>query len=128
MPVFIWKGHPSLAAGELATIHHYSSAPLALLPLGLLLAGVAQVFPVVLPGPPWIMAPVIGGLVLLIYCMGAAGLQLVFMRISTHPGAGRVLLLMVYLPLHWGIMLIVTFLGVAAIMIACQFLFGEGVR
>ena len=111
MPVFIWQGLPSLPPNELAPLHHYAAAPLALAPLVGLLG-------VVVPVLAWSY----GADAELFYManVGAVGVAvawvvlcwvtpLVLMRRATGCGPGRVAALALYLPVHCLIMAVLTF-------------------
>jgi hypothetical protein len=119
MPVFIWKGLPSMPAHELAPLHHYAAAPLALAPF-VAAIGVGLPWLAVFAGaPPGMLSlAAIPGLVaasaLLITCWVT---PLVLMRTATGCGPRRVLLLAAYLPVHVFLMFLVTFLSFAVCMI-----------
>ena len=102
MPLFIWKGLPSLPPRELAPLHHYAAAPVALLPVLLLVAAVV-------PDVAWSArrsggwghvsaAGVVAVVAAWLYL--AWRTPLVFMKAATHCTRRRVALLAVYLPLH----------------------------
>jgi hypothetical protein len=118
MPVFIWKGLPSMPPNELAPLHHYAAAPLALVPfvaaIGVGLPGLAvftgaaqMFFPAAVPG-------LVAGAALLITCWVT---PLLLMRTATDCDTRRVLLLAAYLPVHVFLMFLVTFLSFAVCMI-----------
>jgi tetracycline resistance efflux pump len=116
MPVFVWKTLPTLRPHQLAPIHHYAAAPLAFMPLVALGAIAAAA------GARTLKAQVddVGMAALLI------GLSAVFlavwvvpvllMRFATGCGARRILALLLYLPVHFAMMLLVASLGFAVVM------------
>ena len=105
MPLFIWKGHPSLKPIELSPVHQYACAPLAILPA----TAALSVFLMYL----WASAvldwrtdlAVFAIVVSLIVPVWLWVVALVLMRVSTNPRPRRLLLLALYLPLHWLVML-----------------------
>jgi hypothetical protein len=117
MPLFIWKGLPSRPPGELAPVHHYASAPLALSPLLAALVVAANVAIRILGDEQ--VAFLIGlgvtfAMGLLALLMWA--LSLVLMRVATGCRAGRVAALAIYLPVHWLLSTLVAALGFAVVV------------
>ena len=103
MPVFIWKGLPSLDPRQLSPVHHYASAPLAFLPF---IAAPVLLTAVVAASLMDSSAPI----ELALWAVGAGcslwlwSLALILMRSASGASPRRVLLLAVYLPFHWFIM------------------------
>jgi hypothetical protein len=117
MPLFIWKGLPSRPPGELAPVHHYASAPLALAPLIAILVVAANVA-VRLVLDEWVaffaglgVTIAIGLLALVTWV-----LSLALMRTATGCCAGRVAALAIYLPVHWLLSTLVAALGFAVVV------------
>jgi hypothetical protein len=105
MPLFIWKGLPAVKPAELSPVHQYACAPLAFSPLIVvvliylivqreysvtttrsLFTALALAVAVVVPLWLWIVA-------------------LALMKVSTGAPLRRVLLLAIYLPVHWLVLL-----------------------
>lgn len=112
MPLFIWKGLPSLPAIELAPLHHYAAAPLAYAPL---VSAVALGLPALAAyanAPPWAQQLSLGlGVLAVAGWLFVCWLTpLVLMRAATGCGRRRVALLAAYLPLHALIMLTLVWL------------------
>jgi hypothetical protein len=106
MPLFIWEGLPSLPPTELAPLHHYAAAPLALTPLVLLVAVPLPLF------VDWAQLPSewvytargiavlsIGAWVYLLWHTPVA-----LMKGATACGNRRVAILAAYLPFHAALM------------------------
>jgi hypothetical protein len=110
MPLFIWQGLPSLPPTELAPLHQYAAAPLALTPV-VVVAGVLTQFT-----SPWpvlsraVIAAVAAGW--LVACWTT---PLVLMKAATGCGTRRVVLLGLYLPLHW--LLMAAVVGMTALVV-----------
>ena len=117
MPVFIWKGLPSLPPTELAPLHHYAAAPLALAPVVGLVAVVAPVFAWVatIPAEWFYVLNVAAVIILAAWVIRCWMTPLVLMRRATGCGFGRVALLGLYLPIHWLLMAMLT-LGLVIIV------------
>jgi hypothetical protein len=117
MPLFIWKGLPSRPPGELAPIHHYASAPLALSPLLAVLVVAANV---VLRIAPDEMVALLAGMAVTaaigLLALVTWTLSLVLMRVATGCRVGRVAALAIYLPVHWLLSTLVAALGFAVVM------------
>jgi hypothetical protein len=113
MPLFIWKGLPARPPSELAPVHHYAAAPLALMPLvgAAAVAGAFSAQFTEMAGD----ADGVGVLVL----FGAAGvvffvlwvLSLVLMKSASGARGGRLLALALYLPFHWLLVLLLVALS-----------------
>jgi hypothetical protein len=117
MPLFIWKGLPSRPPNELAPVHHYASAPLALMPL-LAVVWLGAIAAVRFAPNEFIefaagltVAVAIGAIVLATWVV-----PLILMRSATGCAASRVVALAVYLPLHWLIIAAMAGLGVAVVL------------
>jgi hypothetical protein len=102
MPTFIWRGLPTKPA-DLAPLHHYACAPLALVPVTLVLSGcglaAAKLFPtsyfaVLLLALP---ASVLGVVIVVALWM----IPVTFMRAANAGTEARVAALALYLPVHW---------------------------
>lgn len=121
MPLFIWKGLPSLPPNQLSPVHHYASAPLA---AALVLA---PVFAVMI----WIQSAAVRlsipdslvellllaeVLLVLLWLTWVWIVALVLMRTASRAPARRVLMLALYLPLHWFIMASMMLMVVALAM------------
>lgn len=118
LPTFIWRGLPG-RSDDLSPLHHYACAPLALMPIpailiavGLLVMGNAAFDP---RGGPTAATVLIVLALLLPIALAAWVIPLVLMRTATGCGAGRVLLLAVYLPLHWAMMAFLIF-GIGVVL------------
>jgi hypothetical protein len=112
MPLFIWKGLPSLPPSELAPLHHYASAPLALVPAVLLVAVVvpAWVASTQLP-TEWTYTAQLGALVAgAAWVLVAWHTPMALMRGATRCGKRRMAVLGLYLPVHCAIMAVLTIL------------------
>jgi hypothetical protein len=112
MPLFIWKNVPSLPPDQLAPVHHYASAPLALSPI-LTVVGVAGA--VVFRFNPAESTAAIAGFTALI-CAGGIllaflAVSLVLMKSITGCSAGRLVALALYLPFHAAVMFFLVLLG-----------------
>lgn len=123
MPTFIWRGLPSRPATELAPVHHYASAPLALMP-GLALVTVAASFVFINPPDETVLLVcqwAVGGWVLgLIFVSWRRALQL--MSAATGSGRRRVALLGLYLPVHWLLMAFVVGMLAGGVMLGVNLL------
>jgi len=109
MPLFIWKGLPSISPMQMSPIHHYACAPLALLPIPALLAGFAFYSTAAswsFRDAAWFSSAFACPVAILLLWLWVVAL--IFLRVSTGARAGRVLALAFYLPLHWVMM---SFLG-----------------
>jgi hypothetical protein len=116
MPLFIWKTLPALRPTELAPVHSYAAAPLALMPL--LAAAVAVAAAVAhflrFPVDDWgifVLTVGLGGILLALWF-----LSIVLMRTASGAGGGRLLALALYLPAHWLLMFLTVSLGFALVM------------
>jgi hypothetical protein len=113
-----------LSPHELAPIHHYACAPLALLPPVLLIeTGLAYMLSVSTranEGTIVTIAIVLGCLVPAWLLMTA----LIFMHISARPGAKRLSMLAVYMPVHWLIMFAVSGMTFAVFVRVSRMAFG----
>jgi hypothetical protein len=115
LPTFIWRGLDR-SPDDLAPLHHYASAPLALAPYAMLLIAV-----VALPGgshPQGIGAIVLACVA--VFCVTALVLMLwqipqLLMRAGAPCSGRRKLALAVYLPFHWLLMLILSIAIFAAV-------------
>lgn len=116
MPLFIWKGLPSLPPSQLAPVHHYACAPLAFAPIGALIGGALMIPLIGGHNEPVIIATCAVAGVIAIWLWRVA---LVLMKESSGAGPGRVIAMAVYLPLHWLIMFALVWLLMAT------FVFGE---
>jgi hypothetical protein len=116
MPTFIWRGLPSRPTTELAPVHHYASAPLALMPL-LALVTVAASFVFVNPPDDTVLHAwqfVVGTCVLaILFLSWRCALQL--MAGATGSGRRRVAMLGFYLPVHWLLMLFIVWMLTGAV-------------
>ena len=110
MPVFIWKGLPSLPPTELAPLHHYAASPLALAPVVGLVAVVAPTLAWVskIPAEWFYILNVAAVIILVVWVMWCWMTPLVLMRRATGCGFGRVAALALYLPVHWLLMAMLT--------------------
>jgi hypothetical protein len=102
LPTFIWKGLPA-NPHDLAPVHHYASAPLALMP------ALAAIFIFVATGtsrysPLHVSAEFVvmfAGLLLLGLLVMLWRTAVVFMRAGTGCRPPQLVKLMLYLPVHW---------------------------
>lgn len=109
MPLFIWKGLPSLPAHELAPVHHYASAPLAaaivLAPLFGFLVYVQQTRATRMPTVEyWARFHELLGVEVTLVVLWMAWIWIVallLMRTASQAAPARVVMLAAYLPLHW---------------------------
>ena len=116
MPLFIWKGLPSRPPNELAPVHHYAAAPLALTPLmALLVIGAAAVIRFV-PEDFGFLAGVGVSFAAVALVLTMWLLPLVLMRYATRCRAARVMALAVYLPIHWLLIAVMAVLGFGVVM------------
>jgi hypothetical protein len=127
MPVFIWRGLPGRPPHELAPIHYYAAAPLALIPLACALA-----FATVVAG--WFNLPAVvvfigvgaSALLVIVLVLMLWGLPLVLMREATGCSLWRMWALLLYLPLHW--LIVAVMVGAALLLLMLtgeQFLRGR---
>jgi hypothetical protein len=105
MPLFIWKGHPSLKPAELSPVHQYASAPLALAPFAVVLF----VYLIYLREASMLAARKLftqmATAEAVIVPLWLWAVALVLMAVSTRAKPRRLLLMAAYLPLHWFLML-----------------------
>jgi hypothetical protein len=117
IPLFIWKGLPSLPPNQLAPVHHYASAPLSLMVVFAPLAAAAT-----LCAKQFGVRDVdgVGALALGAGLIAIAAtlmvIPLMLMRAVTRCGPKRLLALALYLPVHWAIMLAMTVLALMLVM------------
>lgn len=118
MPLFIWKGLPSLPAIELAPLHHYAAAPLAYAPFVSAIVVGLPALAAYVNAPPrayqvslGLAALAVAGWIFLCWLT-----PLVLMRAATGCARRRVALLAVYLPLHALVMLTLVSLMYMALM------------
>ena len=105
LPTFIWRGLPA-SPDDLAPLHHYACAPLALVPLLAVIGGVGWLVYLMAPGRTNAHVLAYGGFALgLIVLLLIWWLPPVLMRAATGCGVRRMLALGAYLPLHWAMML-----------------------
>jgi hypothetical protein len=116
LPTFIWRGLDGDPL-QLAPVHQYASAPLSLLPamllpLAIFLAWtdwiVGSDWPIIIAG--WLAVALGGGILLLLWII-----PLRFMKTATGCGWRRVILLALYLPIHWTLMLAMCWLTLIAV-------------
>jgi len=106
LPTFIWKGLEQNPI-DLAPLHHYASAPLALMLLLIIPYAISAVLIRIGADDLWTYASAalfdvcVFSILLLLWFI-----PLRFMKQATGCGFGRVLMLAVYLPLHWFLMLL----------------------
>ena len=118
MPLFIWKGLPSLPETELAPLHHYASAPLALLPVVAVVALAPSIIKSALGDPFDIYLilnaiPVFLGVGWLLLCWQT---PVLLMRRATGCSLGRALGLALYLPLHCFLMAVMVLLMASLVL------------
>jgi hypothetical protein len=104
LPTFIWRGLPANPK-DLAPLHHYACAPLAMAPL-VLLGGLVVWGILFFTGPPMeavgFASEAVGfGILLLMLPLWWIPVRL--MRGATGCSIGRQLLLGLYLPFHWAL-------------------------
>jgi hypothetical protein len=105
LPTFIWRGLPA-SPDDLAPLHHYACAPLALVPLLAVLGGAGWLVYSMAPGRTSAHVLAYSGFALgLIVLLLVWWLPPVLMRAATGCGVRRMLALGAYLPLHWAMML-----------------------
>jgi len=111
LPVFIWKGHPSLRAQDLSPIQCYATAPLALIALAPILALATVPLPfmnISLNDDGWLI-PVLE--IVAWSLVGALLLVLLITTVRLMLGSGverrRARWMTAYLPLHWLMMFFV---------------------
>lgn len=118
MPVFIWKGLPSSPEHELAPLHHYAAAPLALAPLvGVVMVGLPGLA-VFTNAPAHMISFAVGpGLVVAVGWLALCWrTPVALMRGATGATPRQVAALAAYLPVHALLMILVAFLGFAVCM------------
>ena len=127
MPLFIWKGLPSLPPSELAPLHHYAAAPLALTP-GVMVAAVllpAMVASARLP-MEWVHMARVGAVAAVAaWVLICWHTPLVLMKTATGCDNRRVALLALYLPFHWLLMAALTWMSAAVIALGVAILSGD---
>ena len=112
VPVFIWKGLPSLPPHELAPLHHYASAPLGYAPL-VAAAGIGLPYLARLAyAPTWAYHLAVSAAVATVFWWVVVCWRtpIALMRAATGCGRRRALTLAFYLPLHVLLMLLVAVL------------------
>ena len=112
MPLFIWKGLPSLPPSELAPLHHYAAAPLALVP-GVVF--VAAVIPAVVSSArmpaEWLhTSGIFAAVAVVAWLFVAWRTPPVLMKAATGCDNRRAAVLALYLPAHCAIMALLTVL------------------
>lgn len=101
MPTFIWRGLPSDPM-NLAPLHHYACAPLAVTPAIVLLALTASVLLAMVPlAALGVVLLVLSGILTVLVLWRIWWIPQLFMRVATDCSTRRALLLGLYLPLHW---------------------------
>jgi|SRR5579859_1808087 len=119
MPLFIWKGHPSLKPIELSPVHQYACAPMAFAPL---FVGLCVFFVILADGSVLEWRAAYWGLALLSAVAAPIwlwGVALDLMSVSSRPSQQRILLMAVYLPLHWIIMFAMSYM-LWMVFIVCE--------
>jgi hypothetical protein len=110
LPTFIWRGHDR-SPQDLAPLHHYACAPLALLPYPMLALGLTGMF----------AAEAKAGLLAAFTFYGTCGclliltvlmwiFPLVLMSAATGCSRKQTVWLALYLPLHWALMAVLSLL------------------
>jgi len=105
MPLFIWKGLPAVKPAELSPVHQYACAPLAFSPLLLLLLIYLIIQRESSVTTTRMVFTVIALAVAMVVPLWLWIVALVLMKVSTSAPLRRVLLLAIYLPVHWFVML-----------------------
>jgi hypothetical protein len=127
MPLFIWKGLPSLPPTELAPLHHYAAAPLALTPLVLMVAVLVPLFVESVQLPPEWLYTARGAAVLTIgvwvYLLWHTPVAL--MKGATRCSNRRVMGLALYLPLHVVLMAALVGMSFIAVGIGVAYLWEQ---
>lgn len=129
MPLFIWKGLPSRPPSELAPLHHYAAAPIALTPLLLIVALVPELMSSSQLPAGWFDVSVIVTVVV----FAAAILitwrtPLILMKTATGCSREHVLWLALYLPVHCLLIAVLTLLSVATGALFINTVFGAVFR
>jgi hypothetical protein len=127
MPLFIWNGMPSLPPSELAPLHQYAAAPLALMPAVL---AVAVLFPVVvssarLPAEWVLLARVTAVAAVVTWVVICWKTPLALMKAATGCSTRRVSLLGFYLPLHCLLMASLVGMTAAALALGVTYVLDE---
>src|SRR4051812_28321327 len=119
MPVFIWKGLPSMPPHELAPLHHYASAPLGCAPLVCAMALGLPWLADLLYAPDWFyrLSVAASAVVVTAWLVVCWRTPLVLMREATGCDRRRVRLLAAYLPAHVLMMLLVVGLTFVLLLI-----------
>lgn len=116
MPLFIWKGLPSLPPSQLAPVHHYACAPLAFVAIGAVI-GAALVFRLIVAFPlaaneaPFVLGSCAVAVVFAIWLWVVA---LGMMKSSSGASSRRLVAMAIYLPIHWLLAFALASLGMAA--------------
>jgi hypothetical protein len=125
LPTFIWRGLDK-RPDDLAPLHHYACAPLAIVPYILLFVG----FMILLAGgdgrSPFIPVGIYTGLA----CLGIVAIllwiiALVLMRTATGCTRKQCLQLGLYLPFHWGVMALLSLLIILAFTLPASLYFSR---
>ena len=120
MPLFIWKGLPSLPPTELAPLHQYAAAPLALAPVVVTVAVLAQL------ASPWpALSRAVIALVAAAWLVACWTTPLVLMKAATGCDNWRVVVLGLYLPLHWLLMAAVVGMSAIAVIVGIAHVWDE---
>jgi hypothetical protein len=122
MPLFIWKGLPQLKPTELAPLHHYAAAPVALLPLVLAVVIGLPAFAWYINAPPLAAQLAAVGALAAILCWLYLCWRtpLVLMKAATGCDARRVTMLGLYLPLHWLLMALMVWMIAILVVIITE--------
>jgi hypothetical protein len=121
LPTFIWRGLPA-NPDDLAPLHHYACAPLALVPLLALLCIAALAALDSFGGDELELAVriFITALVMVVAAM-IWWIPPVLMRAATRCSMGRLLALAAYLPVHWAMMLFIgAMVGLIGVIISAN--------
>jgi hypothetical protein len=110
LPTFIWRGHDR-SPQDLAPLHHYACAPLAIVPYAMLVLGVMGMFASENKAG-YLAAMTFYGTCgcLLVFTILMWILPLVLMRAAAGCSRKQTLWLALYLPLHWAIMALLSLL------------------
>jgi hypothetical protein len=114
LPTFIWKGLEDNPI-DLAPLHHYASAPLALMPILVVPLTVTAILFRIGSDDYGQMASVVQAIFVLVFLALLWVIPLRFMKQATGCGAKRVVALALYLPAHW-----------LLILFMCMLLYGVG--
>jgi len=126
LPTFIWRGLPA-NPHDLAPLHHYAIGPLGAAPMFFMVIAAAAAIGGLESGwtAAFIVVEIAVAVVLLLLALMMWRVPVVMMRAATDCTRRRQLLLGLYLPFHWGLMALGSFLVFGALTAALGAVLGN---